>query len=680
MKMNTKTTLIVWFATAAITSAHASYAFTNFAGQPGGSGNANGTGIAARFNYPIGVATDASGNIYVTDTENHTIRRITLAGGVVSTIAGSAGQSGSADGTGSAARFYAPAGIAVDGSGNLYVADYGNSTIRKITPSRTSWSVKTLACTAGVTGKTDGIGSKALFSDPLGIAVDLNGNVYVADTGNQTIRKITPAGTVSTLAGHTGVIGSDNGIGIYATVGTNFVVTNVIGTNVIGTNAEFDLPMGLAVDSVGNIYIADNANNSIRRITPGGDVTTVVSGLSPAPNGVAVDSAGKIYVTAVNSPYLTVYNPDGSINGTKGSGFASGTGVAVDQFGNIFVADSDAQIIWWIPTDNQGTIALAGSSEQSGDSDGMGVNAIFAHPEGLAIDTASNVYVADTGNHMIRVITPFGLATDLAGTGGAEYKDGPGRDAIFDGPEGVAVDTFGNVYVADNGWGRIQKITPGGKITTVARALDGPDGLAVDSGGNLYVDQANDVVEMISPQGMTTTLSSFPSDTMAGVAVDGAGNVYVADNNKIYKAPPNGTATNWVTNGVTFSSPTGVAVDSSNNVFVADTGDDRIIMITQAGLATDIAGTNNPVNPGSSNAIGTNATFRSPSGLAVDGAGNLYIADRGNNSIRKIAPTNGNWTVTTIAGGGASGSSSGSSNGIGTNALFSGSGFRGSRS
>jgi sugar lactone lactonase YvrE len=163
--VKTKATLLIWFTTAATTSAQTLYAFVNFAGQPGGPGNADGTGIAARFNYPSGVAADTSGNVYVADTENHTIRRITRAG-VVITIAGTAGQSGSANGTNSAASFYAPTGIAVDTISNLYVAEYGNSTIRKITPSGTNWVVTTLAGTAFQTGSVNGTGSLATFSDP----------------------------------------------------------------------------------------------------------------------------------------------------------------------------------------------------------------------------------------------------------------------------------------------------------------------------------------------------------------------------------------------------------------------------------------------------------------------------------------------------------------------------------
>ena len=182
---------------------------TTLAGTAGVPGSADGTGSAAQFNYPGGVAVDGSGNVYVADIDNNTIRKITPAG-VVTTLAGTAGVHGSADGTGSAAQFYDPHGVAVDGSGNVYVADTDNNTIRKITPAGV---VTTLAGTAGVYGSADGTGSAAQFNYPAGVAVDGSGNVYVADTYNDTIRQITPAGVVTTLAGTAGMPGSADGTG-----------------------------------------------------------------------------------------------------------------------------------------------------------------------------------------------------------------------------------------------------------------------------------------------------------------------------------------------------------------------------------------------------------------------------------------------------------------------------------
>jgi sugar lactone lactonase YvrE len=268
---------------------------TTLAGSAGQGGSSDGTGSDARFNEPSGVAVDGSGNLYVADTYNHTIRKITP-GGVVTTLAGSAGQQGSSDGTGSDARFNAPSDVAVDGRGNVYVVDAGihDRTIRKITPggvvttlagtegqlgSESGWTVDDsgnvyvagnvgdtirkitpggvvtiFAGSAGQAGNSDGTGSDARFNNPNGVAVDGGGNVYVADSDNDTIRKITPVGVVSTFAGSAGQEGSSDGT---------------------GSDARFCKPYGVAVDGSGNVYVADTYNYTIRKITPGGVVTTL---------------------------------------------------------------------------------------------------------------------------------------------------------------------------------------------------------------------------------------------------------------------------------------------------------------------------------------------------------------------------------------------------------------------
>ena len=263
--------------------------FNTLAGNAGQS-SAEGSGANARFSLPGGVAADSAGNVYVADTANNTIRKIS--GGVVSTVAGLAGASGSVDGKGNAARFNQPQGVAVAASGILYVADTGNHTIRRIALDGT---VSTLAGAAGNPGSLNATGTNAQFYEPEAVAVKSDGSlIYVADTWNHTIRQITSAGVVSTLAGLAGTAGNSNGI---------------------GSSALFNQPQGVAVDAAGFVYVGDTANGTIRKVTAAGVVSTLAG--SPGvygstngagtvaqfyqPMGVAVDAVGTVYVAEIST-------------------------------------------------------------------------------------------------------------------------------------------------------------------------------------------------------------------------------------------------------------------------------------------------------------------------------------------------------------------------------------------
>jgi streptogramin lyase len=323
---------------------------TTFAGN-GTAGLVNGTGTGAQFNNPQGLTVDNSGNIFVSDSYNSVIREITP-GGVTSTVAGD-GTIGYLDGPAATAEFYDPRGLAFDAQGNLYVADYGNNVIRKITP---GGMVSTLAG-SGTAGYLDGAtAAHAQFKGPSSVAVDAKGDVYVTDSGNNLIRKITPAGVVGTLAG-------------YASIpeGTTTILLSPGYVDATGSLAEFNTPNGVVIDPSGNLYVADQANSALRKVTPTGVVTTIAGG--PAQS------------TLLNLP----------------------AALTIDKQGNFYIVDEAGRILEY--TSSNVIYILAGSSTVSGFTDGTGSAALFNNPQAITIDANGNIYVADQSNNCIRKLT-----------------------------------------------------------------------------------------------------------------------------------------------------------------------------------------------------------------------------------------------------------------------------------
>lgn len=553
------------------------------AGDLGGSGNVDGVGTTARFNSALGVAVDGSGNAFVADTFNHTIRKIAT-DNEVTTFAGVAGSSGNVDGASGTSKFNNPNAVAVDGSGNVYVADTGNNAIRKITA---GGMVSTLIA------NTDMV-SGATLSGPQGVAIDASGNIYVGDTNNLRILKI--AGTVSVLT-----------------------------TDAYG-------PVQLATDSTNLYWSAEDVSGGgagfLRTMPLAGGAASSLSGVSD-PVGVAVVGTDVFFtVFALNHAIwkrdslgnVTVY---AGATGTPGDwNDASGTnarfnapwGLAKDGSGNLYVADSSNNAIRKIST-TQVVSTIGGAAAKTGNNDGSGINARFYSPNGLGVDASGVLYVADYANHMIRQVTVAGAVTTFAGIGTAGYSDT--APVKFNFPTDVAVDSSGNAYVADSSNQVIRKVTPTGVVSTFA-------GTAGMSG---FSNTAP--VTFSGPQ---------------GVALDSTGTtLYVAEvfDNAVRKIA-GGTVTTFASG---LNTPSRTAVDGAGNVYVADTGNHAIRVITPAGSMSTFAGLVG--TSGSADGSGGAAMFSSPHDIAIDASGNLYVADTGNNAIRKITPAG---DVTTIAG------------------------------
>jgi sugar lactone lactonase YvrE len=462
---------------------------------------------------------------------------------------------------------------------------------------------------------------------PAGLAFDSSGNLFIADNANHRIRKVTPAGVISTVVGSTAGYSGDNGP---------------------AAGAQLNWPTAVALDTSGNLFIADTANQVIRRVSTSGVITTVATGLN-SPEGVAVDSSGVLYIAdysvnddgcgdIVYSGRMVKMTADGNtaILTPGPPGLESPRGIAIDAAGNVYVADAIGDRVWKVSAGGVFSVASSSSyGEYDCPSSGYPDSNQLICPGGVAVNGSGNLYVTDVGHSRIARISSQGAITNVVGDGtlGSYWGDGgKATESALYYPLGVTADNNGNLYVSDSSNSRVRKVAPDGTITTIAgnglsgysgdggpatvAQLKAPAGLALDASGNLYIaDRLDNRIRKVSTDGTISTVAGRGGDPYSQLG-DG------------------GQATSAALAG-----PMAVAVDKSGNLYIADTGFFLIRKVSPSGIITTIAG-RNYYQDGP-----TEVDF--PMGLAVDAAGNLYIATPG--AIRKLSPDG---TLSIFAGNG----------------------------
>jgi sugar lactone lactonase YvrE len=605
--------------------------------------------------YAIVVETDPSGEKCAVNNGSGTISGsdvsdvdVTCLVPSLQLVAGGLGGSGNADGDLAAARFYSPEDSGYDAAGNLYVADDYNHTIRMIDP---SGDVTTLAGSAGQYGTADGTGAAAHFANPVSIAVDPSGIVYVADAGVNTIRKISAGGVVTTLAGTANMSGTADGT---------------------GAAAQFASVSCIRLGASGTLYLTDQ--NRIRAITPQGVVSTVYTGATLL-SGLATDAQGNAYVADIDKKAMVKIDlSTGTLTGTVASGFENPVGIGIAPAGSaaagtVYLSDAFAPAVYAVAAGGT-VITLSGDPPAFGSTDGTGSAALFGLPAFIFMEPSGTFLVADPYSNGIRQVTATGVVTTIAGVAAQTGEvNGTGAAARFDNPEALSADSAGNLYVADSF--AIRKVTPSG-VVTPAYTPGGVTGFALDSSGNVYYSQPglNSIYKIgvsgspvlfagsgtTSPGSNDSTGSAAGFNRPNGVAIDAAGNLFVADtlNHTIRKITSSGVVTTVAgTAGISgsndgngaaaqFTSPFAIAIDSSGTLFVTDGNAIRQITIT--GSVSTMAGSQ---TSGYIDGTGTAAEFNAPGGIAIGPSGSLLVSDGGNSVIRGISSAG---IVTTVAG------------------------------
>jgi sugar lactone lactonase YvrE len=654
-----------------ISSSRSSFIYTIAGNGSAGYSGDGGPATAAQLNSPTASVVDAAGNLYLADQNNNVVRRVAAGTGVVTTFAGNGtgGYTGDS-GPATSAQLHYPSGLALDSAGNLYIADTGNYVVREV--AMATGVITTIAGTGtfGFSGD-GGPAISAQFAGPTAVAFDGAGNLYVADQSNSRIRQVAAkTGVITTVAGSQ--------------------QSGYSGDGGPATSAQLNLPNGVAADSAGNLYIADSFNNVIRKVN--------------ASNGIISTVAGNGYGASQVGAYTGGYTGDGG-PATSAELYLP-EAVTLDSLGNLYIADYDNQVIRMV-TANTGiisTVAGNGSAckSQGGDG-GPATSAGFCYPQGITADSLGNLYIADTGDNRIREAYVSSLpptaptAAPAFSVAGGTYA-APQTVTITDSTPGAAIYvTLDGSTPNTAGYGYLGPVTVSSDLTikAIAAAPGHVTSVPVTAAYTITA-QPSDVIATVAGDGVAGFFdgggkpASAQFGSLAAVAIDRSGNLFLADrtNNVVWEVMAKtgqlsivagigparigtaGTGNNaGLATNVQLNAPSGVAVDSTGNLYIADTGNNLVRKVAAGtGLITTYAGTG---QGNSTTAVGdggpaTSAQLLQPSGLAVDAAGNLYIADPGDSLVRMVSASTG--IITSVAGDGTSGSTAAGDGGPATSA------------
>jgi uncharacterized protein (TIGR03437 family) len=596
-----------------------------FAGTPRDLGD-NTPAVSAILTAPYGVAADRSGNFYIADFSDGLLRRVS-ASGIITTLTD---------------QLHGPWSVAATPGGDIYVADtYGHRILRV-----SALGAVTVFAGTGAAGNAGvpGLAKNAQLFQPHSVAADAAGNVFILDSGNYRVLKVTPDGSIAKYAG--------------------IEFPAFTGDGGPATQAAINYAYGIALDSKGNLFIADSLNQVIRAVTTDGNIQTIAG--IPGRSGCN----GDLFPTS--------------------TGFSFPSGMAVDSAGSLYIADAQNHLVREITqplTPNAKITTIAGTCIAGYSGDGSQARSAQLNlPRDVAIDGQGNILIADSGNSRVRIVNLQGVIATIAGSDPGSGDSGPATAARLFSPSGIVLDAAGNAYISDTDNNRIRRVGIDGTISTFASGLNAPNGLALDSAGALYVAETNAHAVRKIANGAITVVAGTPGqsgnkgdegmatdallETPNAVAFDRAGVMYIADsgNNRIRTIGRDGRIHNFAGDAqqglpggdgdgasaiaAHLHYPRALAIDVNGNVYIADFFNDRVRMVSAVtGSISTVAGTGVRGGAGAGG-LATQAQLALPSGLAFDGLGNLYIADSLNNRLCVLA---GGAVMRNVAGGAGAG-------------------------